>query len=127
MKRPLFRINALLATLLTGFYLAWWWYLGAPPGKLPLAALTAATLPLVLLLPALWSGNRFGMSLAGFIVPFHFAYAVMELVANPPARAWIAVQTFLSLVLFTCVMAGLRQVDTTTEAVSRESPGQRES
>lgn len=126
MKSRLFKANAVLAALLMAFYVSWWWTLGASFAGLPLAVLAAAILPLALSMPALWAGNRFGMSLAGFIIPFHFAYAVMELVANPEARAWIAVQTFLSLVLFTGVMAGLRQVGVLQEpgVASRENRGQ---
>lgn len=130
MKLMLFKTNAVLAALLMALYVSWWWALGASLGGLPLAVLAAAILPVALLTPALWSGKRFGMSLAGFIIPLHFAYAVMELVANPEARAWIAVQTFLSLVLFAGVMAGLRQVSALPEQrdpASREDHEQKES
>lgn len=104
------RLNALLALLLVMFYFTWWMRYGASLQPLPLAALLAATLPLLLLAPALWTGARFGTTLAGFVLPFHFAYAVMELVANPSARPWIATQTFLSLLLMILVMASLRQI-----------------
>lgn len=110
MNPMLQKINVVLTGLLMLFYVSWWGSLGAPLGTLPLAVLAIAVIPLALLLPALWKGNRFGTTLAGFLVPFHFAYAVMELVANPVARSWIAVQTFLSLILLISVMAGLRQV-----------------
>jgi len=119
MNTTLLRINVALAAMLLLFYVVWWWSFGAPLGMLPVTALLAAVVPLALLLPALWHGNRFGTSLAGFIVPFHFAYAVMELVANPAARAWIAVQTFLSLLLLITVMASLRQVSVQVDADDR--------
>lgn len=112
MNPNLQKINTALSGLLMLFYVSWWGSLGAPSGMLPLAVLAIAVVPLALLLPALWTGNRFGTTLAGLLIPFHFAYAVMELVANPAARGWIAVQTFLSLVLLITVMASLRQVGT---------------
>lgn len=104
------RLNAMLAALLVLFYVAWWLSGGASTKPLPLTALLAATVPLLLLLPALWAGRRFGTTLAGFILPFHFAYAVMELIANPAVRGWVALQTFLSLLLMIGTMANLRQV-----------------
>lgn len=104
------KINTALTGLLMLFYISWWISFGAPLGTLPLAVLSIAVIPLALLLPALWTGNRFGTTLAGLFIPFHFAYAVMELIANPDARGWIAVQTFLSLILLITVMASLRQV-----------------
>ncbi len=110
--RHLPRINASLAVALALFYLAWWWTSGASLMALPLTALLAASLPLLLLAPALYAANRFGTTLAGLILPFHFAYAVMELIANPPVRAWVAVQTFVALLLLIGVMASLRQVRT---------------
>lgn len=103
------RLNASLSIVLAVFYFAWWTSVGAPTTTLALSAVTLAAVPLLLLAPALLYGNRFGSTLAGFILPFHFAYAVMELVANPHARAWIAAQTFLSLLLLIGVMANLRQ------------------
>lgn len=119
MKREwLARANTALAILLVVFYLTWWLNAGMPMRALPLSALLAAVVPLVLLMPALWNARRFGSSLAGFILPFHFAFAVMELVANPDARAWVAVLTFLSLLLMTGVMATLRQVQPQRETVS---------
>ena len=113
MKPKLQMFNAALTGVLILFYLSWWGSLGAPLGALPLAVLATAIVPLALLLPALWTGNRFGTTLAGLLIPFHFAYAVMELIANPAARGWIAVQTFLSLLLLITVMASLRQVSST--------------
>ena len=112
MKPKLQMFNAALTGVLILFYLSWWGSLGAPLGTLPLAVLAIAIVPLALLLPALWNGNRFGTTLAGLLIPFHFAYAVMELIANPAARGWIAVQTFLTLLLLITVMASLRQIDT---------------
>src|SRR5690606_24876422 len=73
--------NAVLSLALVALYLAWWLASGGPLQILPLAALLAAVLPLLLLAPSLWQGRRFGGTLAGFILPFHFAFAVMELVA----------------------------------------------
>lgn len=112
MNSKLQKINTAFSGLLILFYVSWWGSFGAPSGMLPLAVLSVAVVPLALLLPALWAGKRFGTTLAGLITPFHFAYAVMELIANPAARGWIAVQTFLSLVLLITVMASLRQVGT---------------
>lgn len=111
MKREsLYRSNAVLAALLVALYLAWWWFAGAPDAALPLTALVVACGSLLLLLPFLWTGSRFATSLAGFIVPFHFAFAVMELVANPSVRGWVAAQAFLALLMFVLVMASLRQI-----------------
>lgn len=107
------RLNALLAVVLALFYLAWWWHFGASTRPLALTVVALAVVPLLLLAPWLWKANRFGTSLAGFILPFHFAFAVMELVANPGVRGWLAVQTFLSFVLLVGIMASLRQVDVT--------------
>ncbi|HEX6929730.1 MAG TPA: DUF2069 domain-containing protein [Gammaproteobacteria bacterium] len=112
------RTNAVLAILLALLYVAWWLSAGMPVKALPLAAILAAVVPLLLLVPSLWKARRFGGTLAGFILPFHFAFAVMELVANADARAWVAVQTFLSLLLMTGVMATLRQVRPQREPAS---------
>ena len=109
------RINAALALLLALFYVAWWMSLGAPTSTLAVSVLLLATGPWLIVLRALWRANRFGTTLAGFLVMLHFAYAVMELVANPAARGWIAIQTFLSLLLLTSVMASLKQVRVGTE------------
>jgi len=110
--------NAVLSLALVALYLAWWLASGGPLQILPLAALLAAVLPLLLLAPSLWQGRRFGGTLAGFILPFHFAFAVMELVANAEARAWVAGQCFLSLLLMTGIMANLRQIRTQRETAS---------
>lgn len=104
------KLNAALAIALNGLYLAWWLAMGAPAAALPLTALLLAIVPLALLVPFLWRGRRFAIALAGLILPFHFAFAVMELVANPDARGWVALQTFLTFVLFATVMTTLRQV-----------------
>lgn len=104
------RLNAVLAAALLLFYVAWWLNAGKPLEMLSLTALAVAVVPLLLLAPALWAANRFGTTLAGFILPFHFAYAVMELIANPAVRGWVALQTFLSLLLLVGTMASLRQV-----------------
>ncbi|HEX7030568.1 MAG TPA: DUF2069 domain-containing protein [Gammaproteobacteria bacterium] len=109
-RERLARMNAVLAIALAVFYIAWWLNAGMPVKALPLAALFAAVVPLLLLAPSLWNARRFGGTLAGFILPFHFAFAVMELVANTEARAWVAVLTFLSLLLMTGIMATLRQI-----------------
>lgn len=116
MNPALAKTNALLTVALILFYLVWWWSFGAPLDTLPFAVLLIAVLPLALLLLPLWLGNRFATTLAGLLIPFHFAYAVMELIANPAARSWIAVQTFLSLVLLISVMASLRQIRELPEA-----------
>lgn len=112
MNPALQKINTALTATLMLFYVSWWGSFGAPLGVLPLAVLSIAVIPLALLLPAMWTGSRFGTTLAGLLIPFHFAYAVMELIANPAARGWIAVQTFLSLILLITVMASLRQIGT---------------
>ena len=104
------KMNAAFTVLLALFYLAWWLSLGASTSTLALAMLSLAIVPLLLLLPSVWQARRFGSTLAGFLMMLHFAYAVMELIANPAERGWIAVQTFLSLVLMTGIMASLKQV-----------------
>lgn len=109
---PLLHVNALLAATLTVFYAIWWYSLGAPLTAWPLAVFAVAAGSLVLLIPPLWRGRRFGTTLAGFIVPFHFAYGVMEMVANPAMRGWAALQAAMALVLFVTVMASLKQVRT---------------
>jgi len=106
------RLNAALALALCVLYCAWWLAAGAPMQALPVAALLLAILPLAALAPFLWRGQRFSVALAGLILPFHFAFAVMELIANPEVRLWVAVQTFLTFLLFALVMASLRQVRT---------------
>ena len=114
-RETLFRFNAVLALLLVALYLAWWWFAGAPMAPLPLTTVIVACGSLLLLAPFLATGSRFATSLAGFIVPFHFAFAVMELIANPEVRLWVALQTFLALAMFTFVMASLRQVNVPRE------------
>ena len=101
------RINAVAATLLVILYVAWWLAAGMDM-ELGLTMLVVGGLPLLLTLPALWSGRRIGTTVAGFIVAFHLAYAMMELFANPAVRGWVAAQTFLSLVLFIGTMVVLR-------------------
>ena len=101
------KINALSAALLVILYIAWWIAAGMEKG-LGLTILVAGGLPLLLTLPALWSGRRIGTTIAGFLVAFHLAYAMMELFANPAVRGWVATQTFLSLVLFVGTMVVLR-------------------
>lgn len=109
-ERMLCRINAGLALGLSVFYLAWWLADGAPVEALNITLLVVAIVPLLMVLPGLWRGRRFQTALAGLIVPFHFAYATMELIANPEVRGWVAIQTFLTFLLFAGVMAALRQI-----------------
>lgn len=109
MTRALGKGNAVLAGALVVLYCAWWLATGASNEMLSLVALAFAVLPLLALLPGLWREQRFATALAGLVVPFHFAFAVMELFADPAARAWVAVQSFFALVLFVGVMANLQQ------------------
>ena len=104
------KLNAALTGTLAMLYVGWWMATGAPGDALSMTALLVAIVPLVLLAPLLWQGRRFATALAGLILPFHFAFAVMELVANPEVRPWVALQTFIAFVLFATVMASLRQV-----------------
>lgn len=103
------RLNACAALLLALLYVAWWIRAGAAFTPLHVTLLLLAAAPLFALAPALWHGQRFGTALAGVVVPFHFAWAVMELVANPAVRGWVAAQSFLALLLFVGSMSTLRQ------------------
>lgn len=100
------RINAAAAALLVILYVAWWLAAGMP--RLGLVMLGVGALPLLLTLPALWRARRIGTTIAGFLVAFHLAYAMMELFANPAVRGWVAAQSFLALVLFVGTMVVLR-------------------
>ncbi|MDX1442240.1 MAG: DUF2069 domain-containing protein [Gammaproteobacteria bacterium] len=100
------RMNAVAAALMVLLYVAWW--IDAEMPRLGLVMLGAAVLPLLLTLPALWQARRIGTTVAGFVVAFHLAYAMMELFANPEVRGWVAAQTFLALLLFTGTMVVLR-------------------
>lgn len=101
------RINAMAAAMLVILYIAWWLAAGRDPG-LGLTMLVVGGLPLLLTLPALWKARRIGTTVAGFLVAFHLAYAMMELFANPEVRGWVAAQTFLALLLFVGSMIVLR-------------------
>lgn len=109
-NRVIPKLSAVLAVALALLYLAWWWADGSSTAPLNVTMLIIATVPLLLLVPGLWQANRFATTLAGLLIPFHFAYAVMELIANPAVRGWVAIQTFLTLLLFAAVLAVLRDV-----------------
>lgn len=104
----LHKSNALFCSALIFLYAAWWLHLGQPRDALSLTLLTAGILPLLPLIPGLWQGWRTPTVIAGFITPFYFAHAVMELFANPDVRAWVAVETFFTAVLFAGSIAALK-------------------
>lgn len=109
-NRAMPKFSAVLAVALAILYAAWWWAEGAPTAPLNITMLVIAAVPMLLLAPGLWLANRFATTLAGLLIPFHFAYAVMELIANPAVRGWVAAQTFVTLLLFAAVLAVLRNV-----------------
>lgn len=65
------------------------------PGWVPVLILW---LPLLPALPLLWRGRRGACIWGSMIGVFYAGLAVVELVANPPERAWAAVALALSLV-----------------------------
>lgn len=101
------RINATAAGLLIVLYTAWWLASGRDT-DLGMTMLMVGAIPLALTLPSLWQARRIGTTIAGFLVAFHLAYAMMELFANPAIRGWVATQTFLALILFIGSMTVLR-------------------
>ena len=104
----LHRFNALVATLLATLYAAWWFSSESRDTDVVQVFSVIAVFPNALLVAWLWRGNRTATTIAGFLAPFYFAHAAMELFANPAVRGWVAIETFLSASLFLGAMLALR-------------------
>lgn len=104
----LHRFNAVMAAMLATLYAAWWFSSESRDTDVVQLFSIIAVIPNALLVPWLWRGNRTATTIAGFVAPFFFAHAAMELFANPAVRGWVAVATFLSVSLFLGTMLALR-------------------
>lgn len=106
--KTLHRFNAIIATLLAALYATWWFSSESRDTDVVQVFSVIAVFPNALLVAWLWRGNRTATTLAGFLAPFYFAHASMELFANPAVRGWVAIETFLSASLFLGAMLALR-------------------
>ncbi|HWP94853.1 MAG TPA: DUF2069 domain-containing protein [Gammaproteobacteria bacterium] len=93
--------HALLALHL----LIWYGWL-APPARL--AALAIALVPLGLSLACTLRPGRLGPVLAGYLAFGYLAHGLTELIANPPERAFAAMELVLSALLLGASIAALR-------------------
>lgn len=71
-------------------------------------AALAAALPLCAFLPFLVRKQRRAYAALTLCLVVYLTFALMELVANPAARAWASVSLLLSFVLFVMLIAYLR-------------------
>ncbi|MDX1455228.1 MAG: DUF2069 domain-containing protein [Gammaproteobacteria bacterium] len=102
------RINSVLAAGLALLFASWWFASTSTEPDVVRTFSLIGIIPNLLLVPGLWLGNRTATTIAGFIAPFYFAHAVMELWANPAVRGWVLVETLLSAALFMGAMIYLR-------------------
>lgn len=104
----LHRFNAVMAAMLALLYAAWWFASESRDTDVVQLFSLIAIVPNGVLVAWLWRGNRTATTIAGFLAPFYFAHAAMELFANPAVRGWVTVATFLSVSLFLGAMLALR-------------------
>ena len=102
------RINSVLAAGMVLLFALWWMNSKSIDTDTVRTFSLIAIIPNLLLIPGLWLGNRTATTIAGFIAPFYFAHAVMELWANPAVQGWVLVETLLSAALFMGAMIYLR-------------------
>jgi len=69
---------------------------------------TVGALPWLVLLPRLTRGDRRGALWAVLLTAPYLAYGLMEILANPGARALAAAQVLLSFAVFVASIAHLR-------------------
>ena len=83
--------------------LAWlglWLGVAEPPAVgPPLLAVLMAWLPLAPAVPSIFRGNRRAAGWSSMAGVFYSGFAIMELVANPPARLWASVAFLLSILM----------------------------
>jgi uncharacterized membrane protein len=87
--------------------LATWVFLRYRPGTAALLFGVGAA-PWLLLLPRLARGDRRATLWAVLLTSPYLAYGLMEILANPGAKAWAAGAVFLSFALFVAAIGHLR-------------------
>lgn len=101
-----------------------WWSLGDGVDGSALALALILTVPLWLALPGLQRGTRRTYAWMSLATVFYLMLALMELVANPTARAWGALCLFAAFIVFVLLIAYLRLSrgqDATTPAAAADT------
>ncbi|MEI6458654.1 MAG: DUF2069 domain-containing protein [Pseudomonadota bacterium] len=105
MRRSAQVLASIAALLVTE--LGTWAFLRYRPATAALMFCVGA-LPWLLLLPRLVRGDRRGALWAVLLTSPYIAYGLMEMLANPGARLWAALQVLLAFAVFVASIAHLR-------------------
>ena len=81
-------------------WLAFWFGLALPPvGIPPVAVVVILWLPIAPAIPAIVGGSPRAATWCSLVGVFYAGFAMMELVANPPARIWAAMALLLCVAM----------------------------
>jgi uncharacterized membrane protein len=86
------------------------WHAAGGAAGLGTAILAAVALPLLLPLPGLWRGRRRTFRWAPLTLAPALAWALTEILANPPARGFAVGSALLAFLALAAVVATLRSM-----------------